>query len=117
MAGRVSFRSNSSQDQLVVAPESAAWLPCSATPGAGPQPTCSLPKCAESPGAQIPPGTPQFALFILTSGGVPDQSGGQGEGVGQSWPLPMPAWQKYGQTELEAGEAVRATGSYFRACT
>lgn len=61
-----------SQDQRVMLPGSAAWLPCRlSVPGAGPQPTCSCPNVRMALELRIPSGTLQLALFNPTSGSGP----------------------------------------------
>lgn len=78
----------------------AAWLPCrlSLVPGLSPHApaqTCGWPWSS---------GFHQelcILLFLILQVAVAqEQLGSQGEDMGQSWPLPMPAWQKHCQREL-----------------
>lgn len=88
---------------LVLPPGQLPGSPAALSLVPGLSPTCPLPKCGVALELQIPSETLQLALFIPKSGTGPRTIGGdqgKGKGTGQSWPLPMAAWQKYCQREL-----------------
>lgn len=106
-----------SQDQLAVLPGSAAWLPCrlSLVPGLSPHAHAQM--CEWPWSATFHQELCSLLFLILQVAVAQEQLGSQGEGMGQSWPLPMPAWQKHCQRELwRPVDAVGATGSYSWAC-
>lgn len=74
MAGLVSSHSKCFKAQLVIPPGSAAWLPCSAVPGARPQPTCSQPKCGWPWSSRFHQELCSLLFLIPTSGSGPEQS-------------------------------------------
>lgn len=91
-AGTTLSHARRCEDWPAVLPGSAAWLPCSTVPGTRPQhhmlsaqmwgfhqELCSL------------------AILSLQVALTQEQSGVQGEGMGQSPPLPMPDWRKHCQ--------------------
>lgn len=89
-----------SQDQRVILPGSAAWLPCrlSLVPGLSPHAPAQM--CGWPWSSGFHQELCILLFLILHVAVAQEQLGSQGEDMGQSWPLPMPAWQKHCQREL-----------------